>query len=254
MAERKARSASKPKSKSKSDLIAENAKLRDAVDAQTSAALIHQSRLATVHPHHRTPQSELMVGLRNISDLTVGLKGHLPGDPEIQLFPSHSKDAVGTGTVVSYGHWRELRKGREVAAGMIMRDDSLLGASYMAAPDDDPKDMPASWAINAVLDPEEWIESRTEAQIRTDVEAMTSEDSVRRLRRVVDDALRTLQASYANPTSAESAAKAVRNLPARLHMVDTVTTSKLEHTGEEDEDDGLGRKTDVIELRGRRLR
>jgi hypothetical protein len=214
-------------SKNKEQLEQEIAELRRALEIQTSAAQTMGQRLSTVMPNHRLAGSELMVGVRNISDTTIALPKEFDTDPDLSLHADVGRDDPNSVTVVSLGHWRKLRKSRLMELGMIMRDDSLVDGG-MVAPADADRDIPTSWAVNAIPDPVAWIEDRTEQEIKVDIEKMTSLDSLRRLRRVVDDKLRQLQAGHPDKGRVSSAVRALRELPAKLQLVDNLTTNLLE--------------------------
>jgi hypothetical protein len=156
------------------------------------------------------------------------MPGVFPGDPEINLNASLGHNDPGEVTLVSYAAWRELRRSVQSRHGLIMRDDSVLGEYHIAAPADDPRDIPEEWAINAILNPKEWIDSRDEAQIRADIDAIQEASSLRRLLRAVDDELRRLQSGYEDRGTPAGATRALRELSAKYQMVDQLVTSRLE--------------------------
>ena len=96
----------------------------------------------------------------------------------------------------------------------------------MSAPADAPNEIHPEWKLNAIPNPVEWIESRDEAKIRKDIDRMTSPDSLRRLRRVVDDELRKLQIKFKDAEN--PAKKSIDELPIKYRLIDELTTSKLE--------------------------
>jgi hypothetical protein len=128
-----------------------------------------------------------MVGIRNISSYSVGLVNKIPGEEgEIQLAPERPETYEPSArAVVSQQFWQALKKGREVQLGVIMRDDTFLSGE-LVAPEDRPEEIPADFQKNAVVDPFQWIESKTEAELRDAIKAMTSEPSLRRLFSTVD--------------------------------------------------------------------
>lgn len=171
--------------------------------------------------------SELMVGIRNISDYTLGAKSPYPDvERDLHLHGDVGVPDPGTIGIVSYSWWQQLRRGPLMDRGMIMRDDSALGTLHTAAPADKPEEIAPNWHRNAVIDPVEWVESRTDMEIQRDIAKMTSGASLRRIRRVVDDKIRELQDTMRDdPKRAE---KAVRMLPAKLALIDQITTERLE--------------------------
>src|SRR5512135_3880509 len=108
----------------------ELAQLREAVEAESQANRNLKKRVMALS---NTPQGELMVGIRNVSDYTVGIKPQLPGDSALQLAADFGNDEPGSVAVMSYASWRELRKSKLIADGMIKRDDSILGSTFNAA-------------------------------------------------------------------------------------------------------------------------
>lgn len=213
---------------------AENAQLRQQVESQTQAASHHQARHAALNPLHAISGSELMVGIRNISDNVVGIPGFPVGSPDISLNPG-LPGQDNTTAVVSYVHWTRLRGSDFVKKGFICRDDSVLGTAFTPAPADLPSDIPAEASINAIEDPEQWIASRDDEALTRDILAITSDDSLRRLRTVVDRWLFAYQSQLPDPFSVKSARETLNRLPARLAKVDELTTQRLER---EDADTG----------------
>jgi hypothetical protein len=133
--------------------------------------------------------------------------------------------------MVTHATWMQLRKSVYVAKGLIMRDDSILGGNYDAAPADRPEELAPGFAVNAIPNPVEWIASRTESQLREDLDKVTAPSSLRRIRRVVDDAIRVEQDKYPKE-DLKRAKKAVQALSATYQMLDHTITTKLE-TGTE---------------------
>lgn len=167
-----------------------------------------------------------MVGIRNISDYTIGIPAKF-GDPELQLFPDISHDDPNSVAVVTFASWKALIKGQYVTRGMIVRDDSVMGPGYMVAPEDRDVDYNPETAGNRIADPIEWVESRTEAQVREDLAKITSEPSLRRLRRAVDMKLKELQQAYPD-TVTNKQLKSWEDLPVIYRFVEDYTTRKLE--------------------------
>jgi hypothetical protein len=131
--------------------------------------------------------SGMSVGVRNISSVTIGINDSpTPNEGEIQLTADTGGFAGGV-AVISYPWYRQMRGGRHFQNGLLVRDDSILGPMDVAAPADGPGDVHSDHAKNRVDKPHEWIESRTEVSVRRDVQAMTSESSLRRLAAAVDE-------------------------------------------------------------------
>lgn len=212
--------------------------LRGMVETQTIAAATHQSRLATAVPTHRSPGGELLVGIRNVSDLTIGIPALFKGDPSLHLhadFGDHDPNSVA---IISYSWWREIRRGDYVGWGLIIRDDSVLGEGHSPAPEDRPQEMHPGHFLNVVEDPKEWIDSREPEQITQDLNKITSNDTLMRIRRVVDEDLRRLEAQYPRETISQQVAaakKSLKQLSAKYRHVDELVTMRLDRTDDEAE-------------------
>lgn len=185
--------------------------------AIASAGTASTTRLASDKP---------MVGIRNVSDNTIGEPGKF-GEPDLHLHADLGEHDPASVTSISYAWWRELRKGKLVRDGLIVRDDSVLGTGFVAAPEDKAEEIPVEADINTILDPQDWIESRTEAQLRADLARLTSDSSLRRIRRAVDVKLKALEESYGDDVP-NKAAQAVDDLPMVYKFVDEYTTKRLE--------------------------
>lgn len=205
----------------------------------TNVAILAQALSKQVAPGQT---AQAMVGVRNVSDLTVGVPGAF-GQPDLHLLAAINPDDPNTSAVIPFVWWRELRKGRLVQDGYLVRDDSILGAGYQTAPEDRPGELAAGHELNTILDPVSWIESRTEEQLRRDIDRITSLNSLRRIRRAVDQKLRSIVNSIPDvhrdftPASNGYVPKdgwdnrhklAVERLPALYRLVDELTTRKIE--------------------------
>ncbi len=234
--------AKDPKKMTKAELVAalaakdvEADAARAALDAETNAKATMIDRLTrhgAVGP--QVTWSEVMVGIRNISDSTIGLRSPFAHEGDVQLFGDvetiHGDAPVGTDAAISYAWWRQLRTQKEVQRGQLVRDDSILGPGITSAPIDRAEDIPESFYFNAVEDPIAWIESRNETELRDDLMAMTYMGSVSRVRRVVDEKLREIENTQPRETIAEqviAADYAVRELSGKLRLVDGITTDRI---------------------------
>lgn len=217
---------------------------KSTTESQLEQQLINAAVLANALAKHQGGQTsaQAMVGIRNISDLTIGIPAAF-GQAEIHLHAAVKPNDPNTMTVIPYVWWRELRKGKLVQDGYLLRDDNIMGEGYLAAPADRPEDLAPGFAINAVLDPKEWIESRDETGIRTGIAEISSLNSLRRIRRAVDDKLReivqSLPDNYRDNTPASNGyvpkggwdnrhKLAVDQLPMIYRLVDDLTTKKIE--------------------------
>lgn len=171
-----------------------------------------------------------MVGIRNISSYTVGLVSPVPGEMDVQLLPNIPGEFNPQSTaVISHAHWQRLRRTPYVADGMIMRDDSLLGEGYIAAPPDGPNDMPKGYEQNQILDSFEWIESRDEAQLKQDILAFKVEQPLHRLSAAVSAKIEELGRAYSD--SPEIAKLALQDLPWRYQLTDKYVNQRLLEVG-----------------------
>lgn len=208
------------------NLESENAELRNKLEQQANATQTLVSQLSKVNPNSIVRSAELMVGIRCVSDNTLGLVAPFPGELPVQLFASTGRNDPGECAVISFAWWQQLRKSKFVREGMLIRDDSVLGSSYTAAPVDRAQDMPEGWEVNLVLDPDTWITSRTDDDIRAGIAAMTALSSIRRLRHAVDVKLTELQAKLAGDP--DFAVKALESLPTKYALVDQLATARLD--------------------------
>lgn len=191
--------------------------------------------------------SEPMVGIRNISSYTIGLKSPFPKDePDLQLagprYDSHDPTRViadgNSVAQISHKWWMQLRREPVVARkGMVIRDDAVLSAGTPRAPEDEVDVYSDQAKANAILDPFEWIEGKTEPELVAAVEAITAEESLRRIltavnQRIQKERLRMSlpeEGSLAtDPDASENEERALRNLPWQYAKAEEVALSKLE--------------------------
>lgn len=191
---------------------------------------LHQGTLASQlgAGRARIPAGQLVVGIRNISNYTVGLIDNTTGvpieynlTPEIPGIPDPHNRAV-----ISYAFWQRLRSGTQVAQGLIMRDDSVLGEADNVAPADRPEDLAPDAAKNQVIDPKDWIRSKTEPELRDAIAAMTSGPSLRRLLYAIDQEIISLGEEYAGQP--DRAIKALKRLPAVYRLVEELAEERLD--------------------------
>jgi hypothetical protein len=187
------------------------------------------AQLSAAAPRTFASGGQLMVGIRNVSNYTVGLLDRTSGQPvEYELLPEVPGSAdPRTRAVVTYAFWQQLRLGNMVARGMIVRDDSMLGAADNSAPGDRPTDLHPDHVKNVVLNPREWILDKTEDDLRSAVMAMTSEPTLRRLLYAVDQEIISLgEDRYKGDP--ERARKAIRDLPAIFRVVEELAEERLD--------------------------
>jgi hypothetical protein len=164
------------------------------------------------------PQGQLVVGIRNVSNYTVSFTDKTSGVPvEYTLHPEMPGLAdPNTRAVIS----------KQVAEGLLIRDDSVLGTSENAAPADRLGDLPPEAQYNVILNAREWITSRTEQELRDDIAKITSGPSLRRLMYAVDQEVISAGEKYAGMK--DRATRAVRDLPAVFRMVDELADERMD--------------------------
>lgn len=171
--------------------------------------------------------TEPKVGIRNVSDYVVGIKGRF-GEADLQLHAAFGSPTPAQVAIISWSFWRDLCKEPIIAKGMVIRDDSILGNKFTSAPEDGPNDIPAEAAVNVIMDPIQWVESRTETEIRQDLTKITSSPSLRRIRRSVDLKLKELEKQYEHLTNDERVQQAWQDLPGKYRLIEELTTRTLE--------------------------
>lgn len=152
-------------------------------EAGHASLVSHLARESAITTRGRTvAPGQLFVGIRNVSNYTVSIESKVTNEPTLDLHAPvpgvHDPNTVG---IVSYAWWQHIRRGREYGRGMIVRDDSVLGTNYDAAPADLPSECHPDHAKHLVIDAEEWVRSRDDAQITEDVFKMTAEAPLRKL-------------------------------------------------------------------------
>jgi hypothetical protein len=200
-----------------------------ALEAQLAAAQAALSLQAVQQQQQptRDDPTKMYVGIRSASNNTIGLpKSPVANDPEVTLHAPSDVADPNTVAVISYPHWLQLRKHKYYDWGLFVRDDSVLGPTHQAAPPDEPSDLAPQHAVNLVLDPFEWIASKSEKQLKDAVQAMTSEASLRRLNWAVQQEVnRFFMALPENdPDRVE---KAENSLSAKMQYVERLVDMRL---------------------------
>ena len=189
--------------------------------------------------------SEPMVGIRNISSLTIGLLSPFPAsEADVQLhgpryYEQDPKRMIPDGNMVaqiSHKWWQQLRRQSFVRKGMIVRDDSILSAGVPRAPEDPEDAIHPEAKINAIHDPFEWIESKDEKQLTAAVNALTSEASVRRILAAVNQAIEAervkmnlpVEGSTADDEGMNNEETALQNVSWRYKKAEEIALIKLE--------------------------
>lgn len=180
-------------------------------------------------------QGEAKVGIRNISSYTIGLKSPFKDEPDVQLSgeryyadePTRAVPDVTSTATISHKWWMALRRDKQVAKGMIVRDDSVLSAGAMHAPADEPSDIPESFHVNAIYNAFEWIESKSDKELRAAIEKLTAEESLRRLLTAVNQRI-TYERQQLSDDTPEREEVALSNLPLIYKLCEELVIAKLE--------------------------
>jgi hypothetical protein len=200
------------------------------LESQELAVARMTEQLAAAQPfagraHSATARAgQMFVGVRNVSNYTISIPSTVTGEPSLDLHaPAEGVADPNTVAIVSYAWWQQLRKGRHYRDGMIVRDDAVLAGNYNPAPPDRPQDCAPEHATNLVLDAEAWIAARDDDALVADVQAMTSEPSLRKLEAVVYLRRDALQDKHADVEFRERKRRVERELPSRYkHLEDAV--------------------------------
>lgn len=209
-----------------------------------------QGQLSAVLSMGGKTGAKAVVGIRNISCDTVGMYNKVHGETgEVTLhaerFGQYDPNNVA---VISEQFWREIRKGKLVELGIIMRDDSVCSGGDVIAPADRPEDLPMGREKNIVIDPFQWIESKTEEELGAAVQAMDSETTLRRLAAAVDHKIwKVGEERYKD--HAERAKLAIRDTPAKYHWVDKRVEERLDELNPWSKERGDERDT-IVNFRG----
>jgi hypothetical protein len=217
------------KSKQVSDLEAQLAAALNTINAMSQQQASLSQQLGAVQRVPLGMSGQLVVGVRNVSNYTVGFIDRTSGTPiEYALTPEvPGNPDPKTRAVVSYAYWQKLRTSSQVAKGLIVRDDSVLGSADNRAPADRPEDMPAEAALNLVINPRDWILSKPEPELRAAIKAMTSEPSLRRLLYAVDQEVVAIgEERYKGDK--DRAAKSISDLPALFRLVEELASNRLD--------------------------
>lgn len=210
------------------ELEARYAKALETIEQMSRNQAMMSAQLGAVSKQYVAP-GQLMVGIRNVSNYSVGLLDKTSGQ-EIEYNLNPEVDGVAdprTCAVVSYVFWQQLRTGSQVGRGVIVRDDSVLGPADNAAPQDRPQDMHPDHDKNVVRNPREWILGRSEQELRDAIAQMTSEPTLRRLMYSVDqEIIRIGEEKYKDDP--ERARKAIRDLPAIFRVVEELADERLD--------------------------
>jgi hypothetical protein len=184
-----------------------------------------------------------VVGIRNISNTTVGLMNKIQGEQgEVSLHAERfGIFDPNTTAVISEQFWKTLKKGPLVAKGIIMRDDSVCAASEVLAPEDRESDLPIGREKNIIVDPFQWIESKNEDELRAAIVAIDSEFTLHRLAAAVNHKI--WQVGEEKYKDHEERAKlAIRDCPSKYLWVDQRVEERLDELNPMSKERGEERK------------
>lgn len=207
----------------KATLQKENEELRASLEKMTHAR-------ASVGTIAAFGDATTKVGVRNVSNNTVGVPITIPGEPPVTLNAALGGQDPNSVAVISYASWLQVRSSRLVRDGLIVRDDSILGDQFVAGPTDRDDQLPEGARYNVIEDPTFWIESRKEDEIREGLALITSDDTLRRLQNAVTLKLKEVEAKYPSTMgNMERVRKSYQDLPLIFQLVDKTTAERLEH-------------------------
>jgi hypothetical protein len=176
---------------------------------------------AAVQPH------QLYVGIRNVSSDTLGIPAQF-GEPALSLHPTKAGLAdPHAAAIINYPRWQALRRSTVYDLGLVVRDDSILGDVHAHAPADRPEELAPNHATNLVLDPHAFITEHSDEELRARVGAMTSEQSLRRLWRAVDDKITEAQQGI-DRKDRKAVERAVASLPSKYQFVEKLVVERLD--------------------------
>lgn len=213
-------------------------KLLKAFERSEQDKQVLQNLVTARQTHHASAAqaSGLMVGVRNVSNYTIGLTGSpLPNEPDITLH-AEGRDGFDPNStaLVSWAWWQKLRRTElPYGRGMIIRDDSLLAPDAIHAPEDSPREVHPDHEKNVVIDARAFIEELPESEIRRRIAAMTSEESLRRLHAQIDARVGEEQAKYPD-TDDERAQKAVNALPSIYQLAENLILNRIQELDTKD--------------------
>lgn len=184
-----------------------------------------------------------VVGIRNISNYTVGLINKIPGEQgEISLHAERFGEYDPNNcAVISEAFWKSIRKGPYVAKGLIIRDDSVCSAGEVIAPPDLERDLAPSRENNAIVDPFQWIESKNEDELRAAVQKIDSEFTLHRLAAAVN--YKIWQVGEEKYKDHEERAKlAIRDTPSKYLWLDERVEERLDELNPNSKERALERE------------
>lgn len=221
-------------------------KKKEPTALETTVANLQGQLSAVLQLGGNKTAAKTVVGIRNISCDTVGMYNKVHGEVgEVTLhaerFGQYDPNNVA---IVSEQFWREIRKGKLVALGILMRDDSVCGGNDNIAPPDRPEDLPPGHEKNMVIDPFHWIESKTEDELSVAIQAIDSETTLRRLAAAVNHKIWQIgEEKYKDHV--DRAKLAIRDTPARYHWVDKRVEDRLDELNPWSKERGEERETKV---------
>lgn len=178
---------------------------------------------------------EPVVGVRNISNYTIGVRSPFQDEPDLSLSGAHYDPEDPTREIpvaervgqISHKWWLQLRQGPLVRKGMIVRDDTVISQGMVRSPVDLPSEVPATFAVNAIFDPFQWIESKEEAELKDAIKAITAEESLRRLLTAVNQKIEAIRLTI-DPNDDKRETEALRQLPWRYRITEELVLERLE--------------------------
>jgi hypothetical protein len=177
----------------------------------------------------RVAGAKTVVGIRNISNYTVGIMNKIQGEQgEVSLHAERfgQYDPMYC-AVISETFWKTLRKGPLVGKGIIMRDDSVCSPGDVTAEPDRDVDLAPGREHNAIVDPFQWIDSRNEDELRDAVSKIVSEFTLHRLAAAINHKIWSIgEEKYKDHE--ERAKFAIRDTPSKYLWLDKLVEERLD--------------------------
>ena len=140
----------------KAELEKENKELRATLEKQGAALTATAGQLNQERMNHAPNiptygSTSPMVGIRNVSDNTVGVPINIPGEPQVTLNAALGGHDPNSVAVISYAAWLQVRGSKLISKGLVVRDDAVLGEQFAAAPSDRPEQLPVAAELPITL-------------------------------------------------------------------------------------------------------
>ena len=212
--------------KQQADMARMKETMEDQARLQTA---IVASQLGNASNRGRIAPGQQVVGIRNVSNYSVGLVDQTGiVAMEYSLAPASETVFVPQSqATIPFVFWQQLRHSKQVRDGFIMRDDTILGEQEFAGPADKETDLPPEAKWNVIPAPRAWITSSSEQEIRDAIAKITSTATLRRLMRTVDQEILTIGETQFKGDN-ERAEKSINALPGVFVLTENLAKARLD--------------------------